>query len=75
MANEFDAYREALVVETRTWWPEAYDDWDAAQKQQVAARLHAEPQACQEMVYERMHTGFCRTVTVTAEDLQRLGVA
>ncbi len=28
MPNEFDPYREALVVENVTIWPEAYDDWE-----------------------------------------------
>ena len=28
MANAFDPYREALVVEQMTIWPEEYDDWD-----------------------------------------------
>ena len=28
MANEFDPYREALVVEARTIWPEEYDEWE-----------------------------------------------
>jgi hypothetical protein len=72
--NEFDAYREALVVETRTWWPDEYDGWDESQKAQVAARLHGDPKTCQQLVYERMHKGFCRTITVTPEDLQRLGL-
>ncbi|MBI1902167.1 MAG: hypothetical protein HYS13_13785 [Planctomycetia bacterium] len=74
MANEFDPYREALVVETFTRWPDEYDDWDEGDRERIAARLHAEPRACKEMVYERMHTGFRRTITVTADDLARLGV-
>ena len=32
MANEFDAYREALVVEHTTVWPEEYDDWSQADR-------------------------------------------
>ena len=29
MANEFDPYREALVMEQATIWPEQFDDWEA----------------------------------------------
>jgi hypothetical protein len=75
MANAFDPYREALVVETNTIWPEEFDDWDEAQRLEVEQQLHADPQACTTMDYVRLHTGFCREVTVTAEDLQRLGVS
>ena len=32
MANEFDAYREALVVEHTTVWPEEYDNWPQADR-------------------------------------------
>jgi len=73
MPNAFDPYREALVVETQTIWPDDYDDWEEADRQRVAARLHAEPQAAAEMDYLRLHTGFCRQITVTPADLERVG--
>jgi hypothetical protein len=73
MANAFDPYREALVVETQTIWSDEYDDWDEAEREQVAALLHAEPQSAAEMDYQRLHTGFCRQITVTPSDLERLG--
>ncbi len=72
MANAFDPYREALVVETKTNWPEEYAGWDAAEKARLAALLHAHPQAAAEMDYVRLHTGFGREITVTAADLARL---
>lgn len=72
MPNAFDPYREALVVETNTIWPAEYEGWDATQKEVVETRLHSDPQACANMDYVRMHTGFCREVTVTPEDIQRL---
>ena len=28
MADKFDPYREALIVEVETQWPEEYDDWE-----------------------------------------------
>jgi len=75
MANEFDPYREALVVETRTIWPDEYDHWDEAQRERIEQLLHAQPQAASELEYERLHTGFCRVIRVTADDLARVGAA
>ncbi len=72
MANAFDPYREALVVETSTVWPAEYDSWDESVREQIAAKLHAVPQAAVIMDYVRMHTGFCREITVTPEDIERV---
>ena len=73
MANAFDPYREALVVEELTIWPDDYADWNESQRAGVEHKLHANPQACADLDYLRLHTGFCRQVTVTAADLERLG--
>jgi hypothetical protein len=72
MANEFDPYREALVMETETIWPEEYEDLELADRWRIAERLHADPQKAASLTYLRTHTGFCRQVTVTAEDLERV---
>jgi hypothetical protein len=72
MSNEFDAYREALVVETATVWPDEYDDWEPADRQRFAERLHAEPAQAAELEYIRVHTGFLRQITVTPADIERL---
>ncbi len=72
MPNAFDPYREALVVETSTIWPDEYDTWEPAERTLVAQRLHAEPQAASEMDYVRLHTGFCRQITVTPADVARV---
>jgi len=74
MANEFDAYREALVVETATIWPDELGAPDPEYRERIEAALHASPQEAAELTYERMHTGFSRVITVTADDLKRLGV-
>jgi hypothetical protein len=71
MANAFDPYREALVVEQMTIWPDEYDTWDEAERERVAARLHADPQAAADLDYVRLHTGFCRQITVTDADVER----
>jgi hypothetical protein len=72
MANEFDPYREALVMETATIWPEEYDDWEPAERERIAERLHATPAEAAELEYIRMHTGFRRQITVTPTDLERV---
>jgi hypothetical protein len=72
MANAFDPYREALVVETQTIWPDGLSPADPSDRERIEARLHAEPTAAAQMDYVRLHTGFCRQITVTEEDLARL---
>ena len=72
MANEFDPYREALVMEQSTVWPEEFDDWELADRRRVEAALHADPKSCDDLTYLRQHTGFCRQITVTQADLERL---
>jgi hypothetical protein len=71
MADKFDPYREALVMETKTIWPAEYEDLDEATKLQIAQSLHADPQQAAQLEYIRVHTGFCRQITVTADDVQR----
>jgi nicotinamide riboside kinase len=74
--DKFDLYREALVVECDTLWSE-----DAARlvpdptvRAQIEQRLHAEPAQAAVLHYLRLYTGFCRRITVTVDDLKRLGV-
>lgn len=75
MPNAFDPYREALVVEHHTIWPEAYEDWGAAEKSRVETLLHASPAEAVELDYVRQHTGFARVITVTEADVERASVA
>ena len=72
MADKFDPYREAIVVETNTVWPEVYDELEPAEKARIADALHADPASCANLEYIRMHTGFCRQITVTEEDVDRV---
>ena len=73
MPDKFDPYREALVMETQTVWPDEYDGMEASEKQRVAAALHDDPENCSNLEYVRTHTGFCRKITVTSGDIQRVG--
>ena len=72
MAGQFDPYREALVVETATVWPEELAGPDPADRGRMEARLHADPQQAAELEYVRLPTGFCRRITVTREEFERL---
>ena len=72
MADPFDPYREALVLETETVWPEEYDDWEPGERGRLEQLLHESPENVAELEYVRTHTGFCRKITVTSEDIERL---
>ena len=46
MADTFDPYREALVMETETIWPAEYDHLERTERRRIEAMLHADPAAC-----------------------------
>jgi hypothetical protein len=70
--DKFDPYREALVMEINTIWPPEYEDLPVADKHRLEEKLHADPAACGQLEYVRTHTGFCRQITVTPADVERL---
>ncbi len=72
VADTFDAYREALVMETTTIWPAELADLPVVEKLRLEEKLHANPKDCKHLDYVRTHTGFCRQITVTEGDVQRL---
>lgn len=72
MADKFDPYREALVMETETEWPDAYLDRDPAELTKIAIALHAAAEEATEIEYVRTHTGFCRKIVATEEDIERV---
>ena len=71
MADKFDPYREALVMETETQWPDGYADRDVAELTRIAAALHAAPEEAEHIEYIRTHTGFCRRIVATEADIER----
>ena len=72
MPDMFDPYREALVVETVTVWPEELDDVKAEDRPRIEQQLHADPAKAKDVEYVRLYTGFCRRITVTLDDMERL---
>ena len=73
MADQFDPYREALVFEERTVWPAEYGGLETGTKLELEKALHASAEECASIKYIRIHTGFCRQITVTDEDYDRVG--
>ncbi len=73
MANAFDSYREALVIESQTVWPGDLADAprSPADRAAIERRLHADPARAAELDYVRLHAGFIRRITVTAADIRR----
>lgn len=73
MANAFDPYREALVIEQKTVWSSEAQSLELSETQraELAAWLHTHPAEAAELEYHRLTAGFCRQITVTAEDVAR----
>ncbi len=74
MADKFDPYREALVVEWTTIWPESFADLEVDRKRRIAEALHGDPAQCDQLQYIRLPTGFCIQITVTQEDVDRIAL-
>ncbi|MEX2185950.1 MAG: hypothetical protein WD875_04110 [Pirellulales bacterium] len=72
MPDAYDPYREKLIVETNTIWPDEFDHVDPADRVRIEAALHAAPDAASHLEYVRVHSGFCRQITVTAGDVARV---
>lgn len=72
MPDKFDAYREALIMEVETVWPEEYDHLEPTEKSRLEELLHADPENASSLEYVRVHTGFSRKIVVTPEDLERV---
>jgi hypothetical protein len=72
MADTFDPYREKLIVETNTIWPDEFDHVEPVDRSRIEAALHAKPDQAGHLEYVRVHSGFCRQITVTPNDLARL---
>ena len=70
--NKFDPRMDSLVIETKTTWDPAIGTLSAADQEWLAAAVHRSPQKASQVSYERAHTGFTRTITVTVSDIERL---
>jgi hypothetical protein len=70
--DKFDPRIDALVMETRTNWDPSVGTLSDEDRRWVSKSIHEQPQLATHVAYERCHTGFSRTITVTLEDIQRL---
>jgi hypothetical protein len=70
--KKYDPRVDSLVVETVTHWGDDVGELSAADRSWVAAQLHRQPKLASNIEYERAHTGFTRTITVTADDIAQL---
>jgi hypothetical protein len=72
MPNSYDPYREALVIEQLTVWPDtlAGAPIGDAERRRIENRLHSDPASAAELEYVRLHAGFVRKITVTRADLR-----
>jgi len=71
MADKYDPYREALVMETTTIWPEELSV-SSEDRQRIEDALHSDAEQCADLEYVRTHSGFCRQITVTDADVERV---
>ena len=72
MADKFDPYREALVMETTSVWPEEYSELEPEEKKRIEQALHEDAANCADITYIRTHTGFCRQINITEDDVDRV---
>ncbi len=70
--DKFDPRIDALVMETRTNWDPSVGTLSDDDRRWVSKSIHEQPQLASQVAYERSHTGFSRTITVTLQDIQRL---
>jgi hypothetical protein len=72
MADTFDPYREALVMETETEWPVELAEVARAERARISLALHTSADQASHLEYVRTHTGFCRKIVVTPDDVARV---
>ena len=70
--DKFDPRIDALVMETRTNWDPSVGTLSDDDRRWVSKSIHEQPQLASQVAYDRSHTGFSRTITVTLQDIQRL---
>jgi len=70
--HKYDPRVDALVMEMKTLWDSEVGDLSDEDKQWLSEEVHRDPASAVKIDYDRSHTGFTRTITVTVEDIGRL---
>lgn len=69
---KYDPRVDSLVMETRTLWDPTVGKLSDEDKAVLSQLVHRAPAQAAKVEYERSHTGFTRTITVTADDIARI---
>lgn len=72
MPDQYDPYREPLVIERETVWPPDGPNLDPQTRRAIEDLVHSRPQLASQLVYVRLFTGFCRRIILAAEEVERL---
>jgi len=70
--TKYDPRVDSLVMETRTAWDPSVGNLSEEDKAWLAKVVHEQPAEAAKVAYDRSHTGFTRTITVTADDIVRI---
>jgi hypothetical protein len=70
--TKFDPRVDSLVMETRTQWDPSVGKLSDEDKAWLGKVVHQSPAEATKIEYDRSHTGFTRTITVTAADIARI---
>ncbi len=70
--TKYDPRVDSLVMETRTLWDPSVGKLSDEDRDWLARVVHQSPTRAEKVEYDRSHTGFTRTITVTAADIARI---
>ena len=70
--TKFDPRVDSLVMESRTKWDPTVGKISDEDQALLAKLVHQSPEKAAKVEYDRSHTGFTRTITVTADDIARI---
>jgi hypothetical protein len=70
--TKFDPRVDSLVMETRTDWDMSVGKLSDEDREWLAKVVHENPEHAAKIAYDRSHTGFTRTITVTSDDIVRI---
>lgn len=70
--TKYDPRVDSLVMETRTLWDPSVGKLSDEDRDWLARVVHQSPTLAEKVEYDRSHTGFTRTITVTAADIARI---
>lgn len=70
--TKFDPRVDSLVMETLTKWDASVGKLSGEDQAWLSKMVHQAPDKAAHVEYDRSHTGFTRTITVTAADVARI---